>query len=106
MKRYIHSSTSLKFEQREGLGMNPPVLYLENRDQIKIKDMSYMDRGQRRVDLELGPHEEEHFTDRFYLKGVGTRIYEVVREVVILDPDYARTKNCPRFKSKIIQVNG
>lgn len=104
MKRYIHAaSTELDFVKKEGLGLNYPVFKLSNGDEV-IVHMSYADHGTNRTDFELESGEEEHFTDQFIEKGVGGRKYQLTREVVVLDPDYARSIKKPRFRSKIVRV--
>lgn len=97
-------ASELNFTQKEGLGLNDPVLKLSNGDEVSVH-ISYADRGTNRIDSELGSGEVEHFTDQFIEKGVGGRKYRLTREVAILDPEYAKSVKKPRFRSKIVKVS-
>lgn len=100
MKRWILAAT-LSFEQKEGLGLNVPVLKLSNGDEVKLT-MSASDRGYDTKNLDVAADVDEHFVESFDLRGVGGKKYKVTREVKIYNKN-AKVRG-GRFKSKIVKV--
>ena len=97
------SRTGLDFTVKNGLGLNNPVIKLDNGDEIVVTGMSYKDTGKNRKNLRTTSEMTDHYTEDFELSGVGGKKYLVTREVTIFDPK-AKVKG-GRFKSEIVSVS-
>lgn len=104
MKRYIRSASdsSIRFDIKDGYGLNGRYLRLENGDEISLNDINGMSRGSNKKNLPITDDSmTEHFTDEFVVRGVGKKEYIVTREVTIYD---RRDRNHRPFNMKFINV--
>ena len=78
MKRYIRSASGpdIRFDVKDGYGLNGRYLHLENGDELSLNDISGMSRGSNKKNLPITDDSmTEHFTDEFIVRGVGKREY-------------------------------
>ena len=104
MKRYIRSASGpdIRFDVKDGYGLNGRYLHLENGDELSLNDINGMSRGSNKKNLPITDDSmTEHFTDEFIVRGVGKREYIVTREVTIYG---RRDRNHRPFNMKFINV--